>query len=64
MTAPTPERLLLKPTEAAALLSVSARTLWSMTAGGEIPAVRVRRCVRYDRRDLLAWIEAAKGGRR
>ena len=56
----TPGRLLLSPREAAAKLSMSQRTLWTLTASGEIPRVKIGRLVRYDPRDLRRWIEATK----
>ncbi len=55
-------RLLLRPREAAEALAVCERTLWSMTASGQIPSVRIGRAVRYDPADLREWIEAQKGG--
>lgn len=59
-----PERLLLTAREAAVVLSISARKLWSLTACGEIPAVRIGRSVRYLADDLRAWIDSRKGARR
>jgi excisionase family DNA binding protein len=56
----TTEPLLLKATEAAKTLSISARKLWSLTAGRQIPHVRIGKAVRYDVSDLRAWIESQK----
>ena len=56
------EQLLLKPAEAAKALAISARKLWSLTAGREIPHVPIGRAVRYDVSDLRAWIESKKIG--
>jgi excisionase family DNA binding protein len=54
-------RLLLTQMEAAAALAISERTLWGLTAPrGEIPAIKIGRCVRYDPKDLAAWIERQK----
>ena len=55
-----PPRLLLRPTEAAEALALSPRLLWSLTAKGDIPAVRIGRTLRYDPRDLIAWIDRQK----
>ena len=55
--------LLLRAREAAAAIALSPRKLWELTNRGEIPCVRIGRAVRYDRRDLLAWIEHHKVGR-
>src|SRR5207244_2425171 len=60
MTVSTPaERLLLSPAEAARALSISPRTLWSLTAPrGPISVVRCGRSVRYAPDDLRRWIDA------
>lgn len=51
---------LLKPKEAAALLAISPRLLWSLTRQGAVRSVRIGRAVRYDQTDLLNWIERQK----
>ncbi len=56
---PTP-RLLLTARQAAAALAVCEKTLWTLTQRGDIPVVKIGRAVRYDPRDLTAWIESAK----
>ena len=57
--------LLLTPQQAADALAISPRKLWAMTASGEIPHVRIGRCVRYPLDDLRRWIdEQKKGGTR
>lgn len=55
---PGPDPLLVTPREAARLLSVSERTLWSIAAAGEIPRVRIGRAVRYRVADLRAYVDA------
>ena len=57
-------KLLLTPNQAAEALAVSERKLWGMTASGEIPFVRLGRCVRYSIDDLRQWLAEKKGGRR
>jgi hypothetical protein len=53
---PTP-RLLVDSAEAARLLSISARSLWGLTSPrGDMPCVKLGTSVRYDVRDLIAWI--------
>jgi len=59
---PRPARLLVTAREAADLLAISTRTLWTLTNVGDIPVVRIGRFVRYDVADLQAWIESRKGG--
>jgi excisionase family DNA binding protein len=57
----TIEPLLLTCRQAAKILSISERTLFSLTKSREIPAVRFGgRNVRYDPADLRAWIDSAK----
>lgn len=48
--------LLLKPAEAAKALAIGCRLLWSKTAAGEIPCVRIGKAVRYSPAALAAWI--------
>ncbi len=54
------EKLLLNVRQASQALSVSPRTLWTLTANGEIPSVRFGRSVRYDPADLRRWIDSKK----
>jgi len=59
-----PEPMLLTTRQAAKVLTVSERTLYSLTKTGAIPAVKLGvRGLRYDPRDLLAWIDRAKTAR-
>jgi excisionase family DNA binding protein len=60
VTPPATGILLLTARQAAAALSVSERTLWTLTQRGDLPAVRIGRSVRYDPGDLRAWIERQK----
>lgn len=41
------EKLMLTPREAAASLSISERTLWTLTQEGRIKVKRIGRSVRY-----------------
>lgn len=53
--------LLLTARQASKLLNLSERTLYRLTAGGDIPVVKIGpRGVRYDVADLRRWIERAK----
>jgi excisionase family DNA binding protein len=54
------EPLLIGYREAARLLGVSDRTIFSLAKQGQIPAVRIGRAVRFDPADLRTWIEKAK----
>lgn len=51
---------LLKSRDAAKILGICERTLWSLDRRGEIPRVNIGRAVRYDAADLYAWIERQK----
>lgn len=51
---------LLTAREAAAFLAISERFLWTLVQAGDPPCVRIGRSVRFDRADLLAWIETRK----
>jgi hypothetical protein len=64
-TQPVAPRLLLDAREAAAALSISPRTLWSLTSPrGPIPAVRIgARCL-YAVKSLQGWIDAQAGDAR
>lgn len=55
-------KYLLTSREAAAALSISPRTLWSLTAAGEIPVVRINRLVRYSPADLEAFAQKRRDG--
>jgi len=63
---PNVPRLLLKSREAADALGIGERTLWELTARGEIPVIRIpgrgkkARSLRYDVDDLRAWIDRQK----
>lgn len=46
--------------ETADLLHISERTLWALTNQGAIPCVRIGRAVRYDPRDIEAWLARQK----
>lgn len=47
---------LLSYRQAAALLGVSERTIWSVAQAGEIPIIRIGRCVRFRRAAVIDWI--------
>jgi excisionase family DNA binding protein len=50
--------ILVCPLEAARLLSISPRTLWTLTNEGKIPSLKIsKKCVRYRRADLDAWTQ-------
>ena len=46
--------------QAAAMLGISVRTLWSYRHAGEIPVVRIGRLVRFAVDDLRRFIDAKR----
>jgi len=50
-------QLLLSHKQAAKTLAISPRKLWEMKSGGEIPHVRLGRCLRYPVDGLQRWID-------
>jgi excisionase family DNA binding protein len=59
------EPILVAGPEAARLLAISPRTLWTLTDRGEVPCVRIgRRSVRYAVADLRAYVERLRQGGR
>jgi excisionase family DNA binding protein len=58
-------RLLLTARQAAEALAISPRTLWELTARGDLPAMRLPgrgkpRALRYAVEDLQLWIQSTK----
>jgi prophage regulatory protein len=61
--APTIPALALRPREAAAALGISERALWALTAAGEVPHIKLGRCVLYQVSALEKWLsEKSIGG--
>lgn len=58
------EPLALRARDAARLLGISERSLWSLTKCGDVPHVRIGRTVTYPVEALRAWLKKrSKGGR-
>ena len=56
-----PDPVLVTAREAARMLAVSERTLWTLADSGELPRVPIGpRGYRFDVADLRAWIAAQK----
>ena len=56
------EKLLLKPAEVAEALRIG-RSLPRVLASGELPSIRVGRCVRVSKASLEKWINDHEKGR-
>lgn len=54
----TPTKILIDLRTAAPMLSVSERTLWTLTKAGKVPCVRFGRLVRYNPDELLAFVKS------
>ena len=53
--------LLLSVHETARALAISERSVWTLASDGTLPCVRLgKKIVRFDRRDILAMIDARK----
>ncbi len=48
--------LAYRPAEAAAALGLSPRKLWDLTQQGEVPHIRVGRCLLYPVREVQDWL--------
>ncbi len=55
-----PMKLLVTQKEAADLLSMCERKFWEEVNQGKIPKIKLGRSVRYDVRDLLAYVDHLK----
>ncbi len=51
---------LITALEASRALSISQRTLWTLTKRGEVRCIRIGRCVRYAPGDLRAFIASRR----
>lgn len=60
---PTVPTLALRPVDAAKALGISARLLWTLTANGQIPCVRLNSCVVYPIETLQAWLRVKAGAK-
>lgn len=50
------EKLLLKPMEVAEILRIGRSHVYELLATGELPSIRVGRCIRVSKRSLEKWI--------
>ena len=50
------DRLLLKPVEVTEILGISRSRIYEMLATGELPSLRVGRCIRIPTDALKKWI--------
>ena len=55
-------KVLIKRDDAAKMLAVSVRKLWSLTKGGEIPVIQIGKSVRYDPDDIHRYVAKNRTG--
>jgi excisionase family DNA binding protein len=55
-------RILLTEGETAKALRLSIRTVYDLRKGGKLPAVHIGRAVRYDLRDVQAFVDRQRAG--
>ena len=55
-----PKQLLLTQPEAAKFLNMCERKFWEEVHAGKIPKIKIGRSVRFDVRDLLAYVDRLK----
>lgn len=60
MAETTNERLLLTVEEAAQRLGIGRTLAWRLVQAGQLPSVRLGRCVRVPRRELEVWVQAQR----
>ena len=53
---PAQDRFLLTPRETAKRLAISKRHLFHLTRSGQLPCVRVGKCVRYNVETIQKWV--------
>ena len=58
-----PDEILTLP-EVATLLKVAGKTVYTMAQRAEIPAFKVRGQWRFNREDIIEWIELKKSAHR
>jgi excisionase family DNA binding protein len=56
------EKLTIRPHEAAKMLSISERTLFTWTKKEGLPCVKKGRITLYSIQDIVSWLEKMKKG--
>lgn len=56
------ETMLLKPAEVASLLRIGRSLVYEMLASGELPSIRLGRCIRVPRESLQQWLKDRESG--
>ena len=56
------ERMLLKPNEVTEMLGIGRSRIYEMLATGELPSVRIGRCIRVPVNALKDWVHKRQSG--
>ena len=51
------EKLLLKPCEVTQILGIGRSSFYELVAQGELPSIRIGRCIRVPSESLEKWIQ-------
>ena len=57
------DKLLLKPTEVAEVLRIGRSLVYGRLATGELPSIRVGRCIRIPSESLQRWLKEQENGK-
>jgi prophage regulatory protein len=57
------DRLLLKPSEVTQILGLGRSKVYELLACGQLPAVRIGRCIRIPRASLEKWVKENETGK-
>ena len=50
------ERLLMKPEEVREVLNIGRSKVYEMLASGELPSIKIGRCIRVSTESLTKWV--------
>ena len=56
------ERILLRPNEVTEMLGIGRSRVYEMLATGELPSVRIGRCIRVPVNALKEWVNDRQSG--
>ena len=56
------EKILMRPTEVAQMLSIGKSTIYELLATGDIRSIRIGRSIRIPVKWLNEWVEKQEGG--
>lgn len=57
------EKLLLKPSEVVQVLGIGRSLVYELIARGELPSVRIGRCIRVSSESIQKWVKSRENGK-